>query len=108
MGILQNERIYNIIGNQDHHTRYHHRWGRGQADTFGAEAVRSHMGKIALKTADGDNQKPEYDGFDEASGNVIDLGAWYHPIKVRPWIDPQNQAPADPGADNADEVEKGG
>ena len=36
------------------------------------------------QTADGDNQKPEYDGFDEASGNVIDLGACHHSVKVRP------------------------
>ena len=108
MGILQNKRVYNVIGNQDHHARYHHRRGGGQADTFGAVAVRAHMCKKTLKTANGDNQKSEDDGLDKASRNVIDLGAWHHPVKVRTGVDPQDQAAADPGADNTDKVEKSG
>ena len=66
------------------------------------------MCEITLKTTNGDNQNPEHDGLDKAPRDVIDLGAWYHPVKVRTGIDPQDQAAADPGADNADQVEESG
>jgi hypothetical protein len=47
------------------------------------------MGEKTLKTANGNNQKPEDQGFYQAPGDIFHLGGGNHPIIVGPGINPQ-------------------
>ena len=62
------------------------------------------MGEIALKTANSHHQQPKNNGLGKAVGDIVYLGAGHDPGEVGTRIDPQQQTAADPGADDADQV----